>query len=39
MIPSWETDESNIPSIRLAEKVGFKKDRKLLCYEFLFDAI
>lgn len=32
----WETYDNNAESIALAEKLGFEKSRKYLCYEFLF---
>lgn len=35
--PYWGTDSINYSSIALAEKLGFEKAEKNICYEFLFD--
>jgi RimJ/RimL family protein N-acetyltransferase len=33
---SWEAYDNNLASIALAEKLGFVKSNKYLCYEYLF---
>lgn len=34
---SWEAYDNNLASIALAEKLGFEKSKKYLCYEFMFN--
>lgn len=35
---SWEAYDNNLASIILAEKLGFEKSKKYLCYEFMFSV-
>ena len=38
LVPHWQCDESNTPSVRLAARLGFAVQRRYTDYRFLFPA-